>query len=85
MAIYGSGVYGLFIAATLTSLDNIACFVDMNPFRQGLTLLNRPVIAPQDLEEDVETVFVGLNPQYARQIIEQTTSLHSVERNFVFL
>jgi SAM-dependent methyltransferase len=85
IAIYGSGVYGLFIAATLTSLDNIACFVDMNPFRQGLTLLNRPVIAPQDLEEDVETVFVGLNPQYARQIIEQTTSLHSVERNFVFL
>ncbi len=85
MAIYGSGVYGLFIASTLTSLDDVACFVDMNPFRQGLTLLNRPVIAPQDLETDVETVLVGLNPQYARQIIEETSSLHTVERNFVFL
>lgn len=84
-AIYGSGVYGLFIASTLRSLDDVAYFVDMNPFRQGLTLLHRQVIAPQDLENDVDAVFVGLNPQYAREIIEQTSSLHSVERDFVFL
>lgn len=84
-AIYGSGVYGLFIASTLSSLDDVAYFVDMNPFRQGLTLLDRKVIAPQDLENDVDTVLVGLNPQYAREIIEQTSSLHAVERDFVFL
>ena len=84
-AIYGSGVYGLFIASTLSSLDDVAYFVDMNPFRQGLTLLDRQVIAPQDLENDVDAVLVGLNPQYAREIIAQTSSLHTVERDFVFL
>ena len=84
-AIYGSGVYGLFIASTLSSLDDVVYFVDMNPYRQGLTLLDRPVIAPQALEDDVETVFVGLNPQDAKQIIEENASLHAVEREFVFL
>lgn len=84
-AIYGSGVYGLFIASTLTTLDNIAYFVDMNPFRQGLVLLNRPVIAPRALEKDVEVVLVGLNPQDARQIVEQSPWLHTVDRDFVYL
>ena len=84
-AIYGSGVYGQFIASTLASLDDIAYFVDMNPYRQGLTLMNRPVIAPQAIEDDVEAVLVGLNPQDARQIIEQSPWLHTVERDFVYL
>lgn len=84
-AIYGSGVYGLFIASTLTSLDNLAYFLDMSPYRQGLTLFDRPVIDPREIEDDVEAVLVGLNPRDARQIIEQTPSLHTVRREFVYL
>jgi SAM-dependent methyltransferase len=85
VAIYGSGVYGLFIATTLESLENVAYFLDMNPYRQGLILMNRPVIAPRAIEDDVETVLVGLNPVDAKQIIGQSPWLHAVSRNFVYL
>lgn len=84
-AIYGSGVYGLFIATTLSSLENVAYFMDANPYRQGLTLLGRTVIAPEAIGDDVEAVLVGLNPKDARHIIQECASLHSIKRDFVYL
>jgi SAM-dependent methyltransferase len=85
VAIYGSGVYGLFIASTLNALDRIAYFVDVNPFRQGLTLLGKPVISPGSIDDDVDLMLVGLNPRDAKQIIESSRLLHEVKREFVFL
>jgi SAM-dependent methyltransferase len=84
-AIYGSGVYGLFIASTLTSLEKIAYFVDVNPYRQGLQFLGRRVIAPEELGDDVRVILVGLNPQYASSIVEQSAPLQAIEREFIFL
>jgi SAM-dependent methyltransferase len=65
-AIYGSGFYGTFIASCLSRPLDIRCFVDQNPFRQGRRLLDRPIIAPEALPEEIGTVYVGLNPVLAR-------------------
>jgi SAM-dependent methyltransferase len=73
-AIYGSGFYGTFVASCLDDLDRVVAFVDQNPFRQGQTLLGKPVVAPHDLPRDVELVYVGLNPAAARAEMAKLTS-----------
>ena len=65
-AIYGSGFYGTFLATCLEDRSRVAAFLDQNPFRQGQTLLEKPVVAPDQLPRDVELVYVGLNPRVAR-------------------
>lgn len=69
-AIYGAGFYGNFVAASLRDPGRIACFVDQNKHLQGRTVLGRLVVAPADLPAEVDTVFVGLNPRNAQQIID---------------
>ena len=69
VAIYGSGFYGTFIASCLENTNNVSCFLDQNPFRQGKELLGRPIISPQHLDASIRTVYVGLNPRAARKII----------------
>ena len=73
-AIYGSGFYGTFVASRLADLDRVQCFVDQSPFRQGKTLLNKPIIAPEQLPNDIRTIYVGLNMRSARQAIAEVTS-----------
>jgi SAM-dependent methyltransferase len=41
--IYGSGIYGIFIASVLQEKDNFRGFFDQNPFRQKLKVLDRPI------------------------------------------
>lgn len=65
-AIYGSGFYGSYIATCLDHLEDVECFVDQNPFRQGHILLGKKVVAPEDLPREVEALYVGLNPAVAR-------------------
>lgn len=65
-AVYGSGFYGTYLATCLMDAGAIRCFVDRSPFRQGKTLFDRPIIAPEDLPDVIATVYVGLNPRHAR-------------------
>lgn len=74
-AVYGAGFYGSFITACLGGAERISCFVDQNPFLQGRTLFGRPIVAPTELDEDVDTILVGLNPAHARQIIADIPAL----------
>ena len=69
VAIYGSGFYGTFIASCLENANNVSCFLDQNPFRQGKELLGKPIIDPRQLDPSIRTVYVGLNPRSARKII----------------
>jgi hypothetical protein len=69
VAIYGSGLYGLFIYGTLRHPERVRCFLDRNPYRQGIALFGRPVLPPEQLPVDV--VYVGLNPLHARAAIAQ--------------
>ena len=84
-AIYGSGFYGTYIASCLSSLDNVRCFVDRNPFRQGHSLLGKPIIDPCELEESIQTVYVGLNPLTARQNIGDVDAWHDRDLSLCFL
>jgi SAM-dependent methyltransferase len=65
-AVYGSGFYGTYLATCLQDAGAIRCFIDRSPFRQGRTLFDRPILAPESLPDDITTLYVGLNPMHAR-------------------
>ena len=73
-AIYGSGFYGSFIASLIKDLDKVKYFLDQSPFRQGKTLLNKKIISPYDLEENINVIYVGLNPIHAKGEIQKVDS-----------
>lgn len=68
-AVYGSGFYGAFLTTCLARPERVVCYVDRNPHRQQRKFLDRPILAPTDLPDDVGVVFVGLNPKVARSAI----------------
>ncbi|WP_051974950.1 class I SAM-dependent methyltransferase [Cupriavidus necator] len=68
-AIYGAGFFGNFIAATLTSMSHVKCFIDRNAHLQGRQCLEREVVAPAALPAHVGHVYVGLNPRISRDAI----------------
>jgi SAM-dependent methyltransferase len=65
-AIYGAGFYGTFTATALADPSKVVCFVDRNPHLQGKTLLDKPVLAPEQLPQEVRVVYVSLNPAIAK-------------------
>jgi SAM-dependent methyltransferase len=69
-AIYGAGFYGNFVAASLREPGRVDCFVDQNCHLHGRDLYGKRVVAPTELPTSVDSVIVGLNPRYARTIIE---------------
>ncbi|CAN7243495.1 class I SAM-dependent methyltransferase [Pararhizobium sp. LjRoot255] len=68
-AVYGSGFYGSWICSRIEADVDFRVFLDQNPKLQGSTHLNRPVLAPANLDDNVDVVFVGLNPLKARTAI----------------
>lgn len=85
LAVYGAGFYGAFIASCLAEPARIRCFVDQNPFLQGRRLNGRPIVAPSALPEEVNTLLVGLNPGYARQIIAEIPALAERSLRYFYL
>ena len=69
-AIYGAGFYGSFLATNLSTLESMTCFLDQNPYLQGKTLFERPIMHPRDLPKEVEVIYVALNPKHSRKIIQ---------------
>lgn len=69
-AIYGSGFYGAFIHANLENPGSVACFLDQSPWQQGKDLFGVPIIAPRDLPAGIATVYAGLNPLIARDVMK---------------
>lgn len=84
-AIYGSGFYGAYIASQLTEPGNLLCFLDRSPFQQGKTLMERPILPPEQLPEQVRTLYVGLNPAIARAAMADATWLDRQRVQLVFL
>jgi 2-polyprenyl-3-methyl-5-hydroxy-6-metoxy-1,4-benzoquinol methylase len=86
VAIYGGGIYGLFIYSKLEHKTQIACFIDQNPFLQGERHEGIEIVGPDNVPEGVDTIFVGLNPGIAVQAISDTK--FNVEKSnikFVYL
>jgi SAM-dependent methyltransferase len=69
-AIYGAGVYGTFIATTLKNFNRLICFIDQNPLLEGKYVMEKTVNSPSNIPEDIEVIYVGLNPKTARAAIE---------------
>lgn len=74
VAIYGSGFYGTFVTTCLQVPDRVVCYLDQNPHRQGNSLLGKPIVAPTELDQAIEVVYVGLNPNHARREIAKITA-----------
>lgn len=84
-AIYGSGFYGAYIASTLRRPERVRCFLDRSPYQQGKTLFGKKIIAPEQLAEDIRTLYVGLNPAIARTTLANTEWLGGRDLALVFL
>ena len=84
-AIYGSGVYGNFIATCLADWAPVRCFLDQNPHQQGKTILERPILAPDALPPEVEVVYVGLNPAIAKREMDKVTAWQGRDLRFFYL
>lgn len=84
-AIYGSGFYGTFIASCLTRPNRVRCFLDRNPYRQGKELMDRQIVAPDALDQRINTVYVGLNRTSARQAVESITSWQGRYHEYFYL
>jgi SAM-dependent methyltransferase len=84
-AIYGSGFYGTFLSTCLQNWENVACFLDQNPFQQGKVLRERPVLAPESLPADVRFIYVGLNPAIARETMMKSVLAQRHDLQYFFL
>jgi len=83
--IYGSGFYGAYIMSVLQKKEHVACFLDRSPFQQGKTLLERPIVAPEQMPGSAKVVYVGLNPAIARAAIAEVPALASRDLTFFYL
>ena len=84
-AIYGSGFYGSWICSRVESEVDLGMFLDQNPKLQGSTHFGRPVTPPADIADDVEVVFIGLNPLKAREVIARQPALHRTGLELVWI
>lgn len=84
-ALYGAGFYGAFIFSQLRHPWRVKCIIDENPFLQNTEMFDLPIFAPDDLPDSVSTVYVGLNPQNAEDIIAQTALIKSNRLKFMYL
>lgn len=85
VAIYGAGFYGMFIASSLLNLKRIECVIDQNVFLQGRTVNGLPVVAPQNLPPEINTIMVGLNPAVAKNVMAEIACFNTRDLNFFYL
>jgi SAM-dependent methyltransferase len=84
-AIYGAGVVGVFIASSLNDMSRVRCFVDQNPFKQGQSVLGKPVVSIDNLDSDVKSIYVGLNPDVGHDAIENIRDWQGRPYDYFFL
>ena len=85
VVIYGSGIYGMMILASIRDRRKVLGFLDNNRFKQGSDVFGIPVLAPQDIPADAQAILVGLNPEFAREIIASMEFLTKYERDVLYL
>ena len=85
VAIYGAGVYGTFITSCLKYRERVQYFIDQSAFLHGKEILGIPIIYPSELPESIQTVYVGLNPIYAKGNIGSIQVWQNRDNNYFFL
>lgn len=84
-AIYGAGFYGSWIYSRIGKKIDLVSFLDRNPHLQGATHFGTPVVPPEMISDDVEVLFVGLNPLKAHEAIANQPWLHRRGLHHVWL
>jgi SAM-dependent methyltransferase len=84
-AVYGSGFYGSWICSRIEADVDFQLFLDQNPKLQGAVHFNRPILAPSKLDDDVDVVFIGLNPLKARAAIAGQPALNRAGLDLVWI
>ncbi|MEO8002988.1 MAG: class I SAM-dependent methyltransferase [Arenimonas sp.] len=84
-AIYGSGFYGAYIFSTLKQPERVECFLDRSPYQQGKALFGKAILAPENLPAGTKTLFVGLNPAIARDVMASMSWPNCPDLKLVFL
>lgn len=85
VALYGGGFYGTFIASWLNHPERIQYIIDQNAFLHGRTIHGAPVTRPEELPPEVNTIFVGLNPNRAKQIVRSIKSFKGRDFHYFFI
>ena len=83
IAIYGAGFYAAFITAALSEPARIKYYIDQNPHLEGRKMNEKPIIHPKNFGSDVQSLFVGLNPDHARDIIKPLETLQGLKTFFL--
>lgn len=84
-AIYGAGFYGSWIYSRAGKELELAGFLDRNPHIAGGSHFGVPVLPPEQLADDVEVLFVGLNPLRAREAIDAQPFLRRPNLKHIWL
>ena len=85
LAVYGAGFYGNFIAAAMKNPKKITCFIDQNKHLIDSKINGKPVLSPENIPKKVRHIFVGMNPEHAKENIEQIEALKVYDLNYFFL
>lgn len=72
VALWGSGSKGVSFLTTLGVDEEVACVVDINPYRQGhyMSGSGHPIVGPGDLERIRPDVVIVMNGIYRREIAQ---------------
>jgi len=84
VAIYGAGFYGNLIASTLKRFNKVQCFIDQNKYLQGTHINHKPVLSPEEINEEISYVFVGLNPRVAHETIDNIKCWKNHQLNYFY-
>ncbi|WP_077960075.1 class I SAM-dependent methyltransferase [Ensifer adhaerens] len=85
VAIYGAGFYGSWIYCRIGQAVDVVAFLDRNENMKGAMHFGIPVLPPEELPEDAEALFIGLNPLKARAAIAAQPWLQRAGLDHVWL
>ena len=85
LAVYGAGFYGNFIATAMKNPKKITCFIDQNKHLTNTEINGKPVLDPENIPKEVKHVLVGMNPERAKENIDQIEALKVLNLNYFFL
>ena len=85
LAVYGAGFYGNFIATAMKNPKKITCFIDQNKHLTNTEINGKPVLDPENIPKEVKHILVGMNPERAKENIDQIEALKVLNLNYFFL
>lgn len=86
IAVYGAGFYGAYVRLILAEQRSpIVQIIDRNPHLQGTAVDGIPVVAPENLQPDISTVIVALNPAVARSAVANVEAWKTRTLRYVYL